>query len=309
MIQQCTLAQPITINGIGLHSGTPVTMVLKPAGADNGIVFNRQDGDRCVAIRACSENVIDTRLATVLGTDGLSVSTVEHLLAALTACGIDNVDIDIDGPEVPIMDGSAQPFIDHLQEAGVANLKAPRKFLAIKKPLTLVEGEKRISVIPSRFFRITFDIAFDHPSIALQHYSIKVSGESFRKEIARARTFGFLKEVEYLKANGLARGGSLENAVVIGDTGILNPEGLRFDDEFVRHKIADSVGDFSLLGYPILGHIKAYKAGHDINQKMVAQILATPDAWQMVEFTNESAAFPFRSQSRTFSTDWAWAQV
>lgn len=309
MIQQSTLAAPVTIEGIGLHSGAPVRMELRPAEADNGIVFYRRENDRCVAIRACSENVIDTRLATVIGREGLSVSTIEHLMAALAACGIDNLDIDIDGPEVPIMDGSAAPFIAALHQVGVRNLDAARKFLSIKKPLTLVEGEKRISIIPSRFFRISFDIAFDHPSIALQHYSVKVTGESFRQEIAEARTFGFLHEVEYLKANGLARGGSLENAIVIGEDGVLNPEGLRYENEFVRHKIADAVGDFSLLGYPLLGHIKAYKAGHDLNQKMVAQILETPDAWQLVEFNNEASFFPFRCQSRAFSTDWIWGKA
>lgn len=309
MIDQCTIARPISITGIGLHSGTPVTLQLRPAPADNGVVFYRRDHERTVAIRACRENVIDTRLATVLGCDGLSVSTVEHLLAALTACGIDNIDIDIDGPEVPIMDGSAQPFVAELHRAGVRNLDKSRKFLAIRKPLTLVEGEKRISIIPSRFFRITYDIAFDHSSISVQHYSLKVTGESFREEVAAARTFGFLKEVEYLKANGLARGGSLENAIVVGDAGILNPEGLRYHDEFVRHKVMDAVGDFSILGYPLLGHIKAYKAGHDMNQKMVGLILDNPDAWQLVEFSHGANLFPFRSTTRTFDTDWAWAQV
>lgn len=276
------------ISGIGLHSGRRITMNLRPAEAGTGILFHRTEGDRTVTIEAHSANVIDTRLATVIGKNGLSVSTVEHLMAALSALGIDNLHVEIDGPEVPVMDGSAAPFVDLLESAGLRELDRSRKFLAIREPITLIEGEKRVTLIPSRFFRISFDIAFDHPSIALQNYSFKCSAQQFRKEIAPARTFGFLHEVEYLKANGLARGGSLDNAIVIGEEGILNPEGLRFSDEFVRHKILDSIGDFSLVGFPILGHIKAFKAGHDINHKMVEKILATPQCYKLVEFSDEA---------------------
>ncbi|MDO3379202.1 UDP-3-O-acyl-N-acetylglucosamine deacetylase [Geoalkalibacter halelectricus] len=288
MIFQSTIATPVIVSGIGLHSGRRITMNLRPAEAGTGILFHRSEGERQVTIEAVSANVIDTRLATVLGKGGLSVSTVEHLLAALNALGIDNLHIDIDGPEVPVLDGSAAPFVDLLHSAGVRQLERSRKFLAIRKPITLIEGEKRVTLIPSRFFRVSFDIAFDHPSITQQHYSFKCTAQSFRKEIAAARTFGFLHEVEYLKANGLARGGSLDNAIVIGEDGILNPEGLRYADEFVRHKILDSIGDFSLLGYPLLGHLKAYKAGHDINHKMVEKILAHPDHWKLVDFSEET---------------------
>ena len=283
MINQSTIKRALTISGIGLHTGRLITMTLRPAEADNGIIFHRIDGERRVSIPATSANVVDTRLATVIGKDGVSVSTIEHLMAALSACGVDNLHIDIDGPEVPVMDGSAAPFVALLQETGNQTQQRRRKYLAIRKPITLVDGEKRVSIIPSRFFRITFDIAFDHPCIGLQHRAVKVTGESFRKDIAPARTFGFLHEVEYLKANGLALGGSLDNAVVIGEDGILNPGGVRFEDECVRHKILDAVGDFSLLGYPVLGHVKAYKAGHDINHQMVEKILANPDCWQLVE--------------------------
>lgn len=283
MINQSTIKRALTISGIGLHTGRLITMTLRPAEAGNGIIFHRIDGERRVSIPAISANVVDTRLATVIGKDGVSVSTIEHLMAALSACGIDNLHIDIDGPEVPVMDGSAAPFVALLQETGNQTQQKRRKYLAIRKPITLVDGEKRVSIIPSRFFRITFDIAFDHPCIGLQHRAVKITGESFRKDIAPARTFGFLHEVEYLKANGLALGGSLDNAVVIGEDGILNPGGVRFEDECVRHKILDAVGDFSLLGYPVLGHIKAYKAGHDINHQMVEKILANPDCWQLVE--------------------------
>lgn len=309
MIYQCTIAHPVMISGIGLHSGHRINMSLRPAEAGTGIVFHRTEGDRTVSIEAISANVIDTRLATVLGKAGMSVSTVEHLLAALSAFGVDNLHIDIDGPEVPVMDGSAAPFCDLLRDAGIRSLPRSRKYLAIRKPITLIDGEKRVTLIPSRFFRITFDIAFDHPCISLQQRSIKFSQELFCKDIAPARTFGFLREVEYLKANGLARGGSLDNAVVIGDDSILNPEGLRFQDEFVRHKILDSIGDFSLLGHPILGHIKAFKAGHDINHRMVEKILASPECWKLVEFSEEDLRSALQAGVPSFTSELALSKV
>ncbi len=296
MIFQRTISKTVTFSGIGLHTGNGINVRLRPADANNGIVFHRSEGERTVSIRACSDNVVDTRLATVLGKGDLTVSTVEHLMAALYAFGIDNLHIDIDGPEVPIMDGSADEFVRMIREAGLTNLAQSRRYLAIRKPISVIDGEKRISIIPSRFFRVTSDIAFDHPSIALQNRSIKLSADVFARDIARARTFGFLKEVEYLKANGLARGGSLANAVVIGDEGVMNPDGLRYADEFVRHKILDTIGDFSLAGYPILGHIRTYKAGHDINHKTVQKILASPDSWQLVEFSDEDLRLALQSE-------------
>jgi len=309
MIYQCTIAHSVFISGIGLHSGQRINMTLRPAEAKTGIIFHRSEGDRTVSIEAVSANVVDTRLATVIGKGGLSVSTVEHIMAALTACGIDNLNIDIDGPEVPIMDGSAAPFVELIQKAGIRSLPRCRKYLSIRKPITLVEGEKRLTIIPSRFFRITYDIAFDHPCISLQNRTVKVTPETFRKEISAARTFGFLKEVEYLKANGLARGGSMENAIVIDENAILNPEGLRFPDEFVRHKILDAVGDFSLLGYPILGHIKAFKAGHDINHKMVEKILSTPDSWKLVEFTEDDLCLALQNESPAYASELAFSKA
>ena len=309
MILQRTINSATEISGIGLHSGANIQLKLRPAEADTGIVFHRREGERTVAIKAAAENVVDTRLATVLGRDGLSVSTVEHFLAALSACGIDNLHVDIDGPEIPILDGSAAPFIQQLQKVGTRNLETSRKFIAIRKPIELIEGEKRINIIPSRFFRITFDIAFEHKAIALQQYSMKFSTESFSKEIAPARTFGFLHEVEYLKANGLARGGSLDNAVVINEEGVMNPEGLRFQDEFVRHKILDACGDFSLLGYPILGHIRAFKAGHDINAKMVRKILDTPDSWTYVNFSEEALQEARKTVTQAYASNLAWSKA
>lgn len=304
MMHQQTIAQFQTISGIGLHSGRTIRMVLRPAEAGTGIVFHRREGDRTVDIEALSCNVVDTRLATVLGKGGLSVSTVEHLLAALRVLGIDNLHVDIDGPEVPVLDGSAAPFVEQLLAAGVRPLNRSRKYLSIRKEITINDGDKRITLVPSRFFRVSCGIAFAHPCIAAQHHTFTVTPEAFRKEIAPARTFGFLHEVEYLKANGLARGGSLENAVVIGDDRIINPEGLRFHDEFVRHKILDAIGDFSLVGYPILGHIKAEKPGHDINHRAVEAILAAPDSWKLIEFDEvDSAPHPASKRLSPFVPD------
>lgn len=310
MIFQCTIGQTVMISGVGLHSGQRITMTLRPAEAGTGIVFHRSEGDRTVTIEAISANVVDTRLATVIGKSGLRVSTIEHLMAALSAFGIDNLHIDIDGPEVPILDGSALPFIALLEEAGLRSLSRSRKYLAIRKPLTVIDGEKRVTVIPSRFFRMTADIAFDHPCIARQHRSVKVGPETFSRDLAPARTFGFFHEVEYLKANGLARGGSLENAVVIGEDRILNPEGLRFTDEFVRHKILDAIGDFSLVGYPLLGHVKSFKGGHDINHQLVEEILAHPDSWKLVEFSDRDLEEALRAGAPAFAgTDLALNKV
>jgi UDP-3-O-[3-hydroxymyristoyl] N-acetylglucosamine deacetylase len=309
MICQKTIANPVAISGIGLHTGQRINMTLRPADKDTGIIFHRTDGDRTVSIAARAENVVDTRMATVLGRNGLSVSTVEHLLSATTAYGIDNLHIDIDGPEVPIMDGSAAPFASIIADAGLCKQSQSRKFLAIRRPISVIDGEKRVSIIPSRFFRITFDIAFHHPCIALQQRSVKVSPDGFRRDLAPARTFGFLRDVEMLKAAGLARGGSLENAIVVDDEKILNPEGLRFQDEFVRHKILDAIGDLSLAGYPILGHVKAYKAGHDINHKLVEKILATPESWQLLEFSDHDLKESLQAPAPAFASELAFSKA
>jgi len=308
MICQTTIARPTAISGIGMHTGQRINMTLRPADAGVGIVFHRQMGDRTIAIEATSANVVDTRLATVIGKGEARVSTVEHLLAALAAYGVDNLHIDIDGPEVPIMDGSAAPFVSVIEEAGLTRHTTSRKFLAVRKPVTVIDGEKRVSIIPSRFFRITFDIAFQHPCIALQQRSVKVTTSCFRKELSPARTFGFLKDVEMLKASGLARGGSLENAIVIDDEKILNPEGLRFHDEFVRHKILDAIGDLSLIGYPILGHVRAFKAGHDINHQLVEKILDTPDSWQLLEFSEDDVKAALQL-APVFATDLSFSKA
>ena len=306
MILQRTIKKATTISGIGLHSGVRINLRMRPATVNTGIIFHRTDGEQTVDIKACSENVVDTRMATVIGHQGVTVSTIEHFLAALTAFGIDNLHVDIDGPEVPVLDGSAAYFIREIQRAEVKILNRSRKFISIQKPLEIIEGEKRIRIIPSRFFRISSEIAFDHPAIAVQKYSMKFSTNSFCKEIAAARTFGFLHEVEHLKALGLARGGSLENAVVIDKNGVMNPEGLRYPNEFVRHKILDSIGDFSLLGMSLLGHIKTYKSGHDLNAKMVRMIEDNPSCWTYVEFSEQAIREAQQAEVKLVATDLAW---
>jgi UDP-3-O-[3-hydroxymyristoyl] N-acetylglucosamine deacetylase len=283
MALQQTVKDKLVFSGIGLHSGKPITMTIRPAAAGTGIVFHRIDMSPPVSIEACSSSVVNTRLSTTIGKSNATVSTIEHLMAALYGCGVDNAHIDIDGPEVPIMDGSAAPFVAALRETGTKTLAKPRKYLVVKKPLTVADGDKKITLIPSRYSRISFDMRFNHPVVNNQFKSMKFDDDKFATDYAPARTFGFLAEVETLKANGLARGGSLDNAVVIGDDGILNEEGLRFEDEFVRHKILDSVGDFFLAGYRIIGHIKAFKSGHDLNHKMVTELLARKDCWKLDE--------------------------
>lgn len=309
MICQCTIDKTVAISGIGLHSGSLISMTLRPAEAGTGIIFHRSIGSQTVSIAARSENVVDTRLATVLGRGDVRISTVEHLLATLAAYGIDNLHIDIDGPEVPVMDGSAAPFAAIIEAAGLRKLSKSRVYLAIRQPVAITDGDKRVNIIPSRFFRMTYDIAFEHPCVAMQQRSVKVTAESFRRELAPARTFGFLRDVERLKAAGLARGGSLENAIVIDDERILNPEGLRFADEFVRHKILDAVGDLSLVGYPILGHVRAYKAGHDINHKLVEKILANPHCWQLIEFSEEDLMEALQVPLPAFSPELALSRA
>jgi len=303
---QKTIKDKLVFSGIGLHSGKDVTMTLRPADAGTGVIFHRIDLSPSVSIEAVAGNVVNTRLSTTIGKGGAVVSTIEHLMAALSGCGIDNVHVDIDGPEVPIMDGSAAPFVRGLKETGVRTLSRPRKFLVIKKPITVVDGDKKISIIPSRYFRISFDMRFNHPVVNNQFRSMKFSDEVFERDYAPARTFGFLIEVETLKANGLARGGSLDNAVVIGDDGILNEGGLRYEDEFVRHKIMDSVGDLYLAGYPLVGHVKSFKSGHDLNHKLVTEILAKPDCWKLVEATGADEASPAFQLS---APELAWSEA
>jgi UDP-3-O-[3-hydroxymyristoyl] N-acetylglucosamine deacetylase len=292
MNAQRTLRRPVSCSGIGLHSGNKVTLSLKPAPADYGIRFQRSDLGG-LEIPATVTHLGGIRLATGLTREAVSVETVEHLLAALTALGIDNCIVELNTPEVPIMDGSAAPFVYLiLNESGVRRLSAPKKFLKVLRPISLSQGDKRIALYPSDHFKVTYSISFDHPLIRHQSRTMKITDETFVEEIAPARTFGFLKEVEMLRQRGLALGGSLDNAIVLGETGVLNQNALRFEDEFVRHKILDAIGDLSLVGYAVIGHLVAHRAGHALHTAFAARILEEVDAWRLVEASADQTHAP-----------------
>jgi UDP-3-O-[3-hydroxymyristoyl] N-acetylglucosamine deacetylase len=281
MHQQRTLRRTIACVGIGLHSGKKVTLSLKPAAADSGIRFRRSDlGGQ--EVPATVNHVGGINHATGLMRDTIRVDTVEHLLAAFVSLGVDNAVVELSSPEVPIMDGSAAPFIYLIQEAGIKPLSAARRYLKVLRPIALSRGDKRIALYPSDHFKVTYSIAFDHPMLRHQSRTIRLTEESFVEEIAPARTFGFLEEVEMMRQQGLALGGSLENAVVIGDTGVLN-NALRFDDEFVRHKILDVIGDMALVGHPIIGHLVAHRGGHALHTQFAAQVLEEEENWTLME--------------------------
>jgi UDP-3-O-[3-hydroxymyristoyl] N-acetylglucosamine deacetylase len=281
--QQRTIKRALTVKGIGLHSGAMVTMKLVPMPVGHGIQFARVDLSYAPTIEAVSKNVLDTSLATTLGVGGVRVSTVEHLLAALSGMGIDNVRIELDGPEVPIMDGSAMPFAELISKVGIRQQNAPKEFLVIKRVVSVAFGDKHASFFPAKCFKIDCTIDFKHPLISDQRCNLEFSSSSFIKEIARARTFGFLRDVDKMRAAGLAKGGSIENAILVDDFNVLNPEGLRFPDEFVRHKLLDALGDMALLGRPVIGALVAHKTGHALNQKLVAKVLSDSANYQVVK--------------------------
>ncbi len=276
---QGTLRRSVACAGIGLHSGNKVTLALRPAPADYGIRFRRTDLG--IEVPATVANVASIHYATGLANGSASVETVEHLLAALVGQGVDNVVVELSDPEVPIMDGSAAPFVYLIQEAGVRRLATPRRYLKILQPIELVRGDKRIAIYPSDRFRISYTISFDHPLLRQQTRTIDVTPESFAEQLAPARTFGFLKDVEMLRQRGLALGGSLENAIVLGETGALNT--LRFEDEFVRHKILDVIGDLALVGHPLLGNLVVERGGHALHTALASKILSHPESWQLVD--------------------------
>jgi len=281
MDAQRTLRRQISCVGIGLHSGNKVNLTLTPAPADYGIRFRRTDLGN-LEVPATVHNLAGIQLATGLARDQVSVETVEHLLAALVSVGVDNVAIELNSPEVPIMDGSAAPFIYLIQEAGVKRLTTPRRYLKIIRPVAISRGDKRIALYPSDHFKVTYSISYDHPLLRHQSRTLRITEESFIEEVAPARTFTFLKDVEMLRQNGLALGGSLENAIVLGEAGVLN-NALRFEDEFVRHKILDAIGDLALVGYPVIGHLVAHRAGHALHTAFAARILEESHAWRLVE--------------------------
>ncbi len=286
MLKQRTLTSKISTTGVGLHTGTKVTLTLRPAAPDTGIVFRRVDLAKPVDIPARALNVTDTRLSTLIEHDGARVSTVEHLMSALAGLGIDNAYVDITGPEVPIMDGSAGPFVFLLQQAGIEEQKAAKRFIRIKAPIEARVGDKWARFEPYNGFRIDFSIDFPHPVFGAEnkHVVVDFAEHSYLKEISRARTFGFMQEVETMRELGLALGGSLDNAIVLDEFRVLNSDGLRYDNELVKHKVLDAVGDLYLLGHPLIGAYTAYKSGHALNNQLLRATLAQEAAWEFVTF-------------------------
>ncbi|NRB41436.1 MAG: UDP-3-O-acyl-N-acetylglucosamine deacetylase [Pseudomonadales bacterium] len=295
MIKQRTLRNPIRATGVGLHTGDKVYLTLKPAPVDTGIVFRRVDLDPVVEIEAKAVNVGDTTMSTTLTKGDVRVSTVEHLLSAMAGLGIDNVYVELSASEVPIMDGSAGPFVFLLQSAGIEEQAAAKKFLRIKKEVEVTDGDKVAKFLPFDGFKVSFAIDFDHPVFHGRKADavMDFSTTSFIKEISRARTFGFMHEFEYLRSKGLARGGSVDNAIVVDEYRILNEDGLRYEDEFVKHKVLDAIGDLYLLGYGLIGEFKAFKSGHALNNRLLRELLKQDDAWELVTYKEEDSPISY----------------
>jgi len=290
MVPQRTLKHPIRCSGIGLHSGHKVELSLRPAPENTGIVFHRMIDGQCVKIPARAEYVTDTRMCTTLGKDRVCIATVEHLLSAMAGLGIDNAIVEVDGPEVPIMDGSSAPFVFLIQCAGIQEQSAPKKVLRILKKVSMQEGEKRCSLYPAGGFRVSYMLDYDHPLLRRRKSSVDFSSQAYTREVARARTFGFLHEIEALQKAGLALGGSLENAIVLDAFRVVNEGGLRYEDECVRHKILDTVGDLALAGYPVVGAFEGERTGHDMNHRLVKAMLADTSAWRIEELQEDTLA-------------------
>lgn len=291
MIKQRTIKDNVSAIGVGLHKGEKVQLTLRPAQANTGIVFRRVDLDPIVDIKASPEAVGETTLCTCLvNEEGVQISTVEHLLSAVAGLGIDNLIIDINAPEIPIMDGSALPFVYLIQSVGIETSKVAKRFIRIKKTIRVEEGDKWAELAPYEGFRVNFAIDFDHPIIAktTQSMSMDLSSNSFIKEISRARTFGFMQDIEFLRSHNLALGGSLENAIVLDEFRMLNKDELRYDDEFVKHKILDAIGDLYMGGVSILGELNAYKSGHAVNNLLLREVFKQTDSWEWVTFPDES---------------------
>jgi len=292
MIRQRTLKNTIRATGVGLHSGEKVYLTLKPAPVDTGIVFRRTDLDPVVEIKACAECVGDTMLSTTLVKDGVRVATIEHLLSAMAGLGIDNCYVELSASEVPIMDGSAGPFVFLLQSAGISEQSAAKRFIRIKREVTVEEDGKSATFLPFEGFKVSFGIDFDHPVFKgrAQTATVDFSSTSFVKEVSRARTFGFMKDIEKLRSMNLALGGSVDNAIVVDEYKILNEDGLRYEDEFVKHKVLDAIGDLYLLGNSLIGEFRGVKSGHDLNNRLLRRLLAEKDAWEVVTFDDEKTA-------------------
>lgn len=278
---QTTIKKAVELVGIGLHKGSPVRLRLEPLESNSGIVFYRSDVD--VSIPLTPSNVVDTKMATVIGKDGYVISTIEHMLSAVYAYGIDNLRVIVDADEIPVMDGSSASFCMLLDEAGIVEQDLPKKVMRIKKEVIVQDGDKYVKLSPSADLKYDFTIKFPHPVINTQDYVLHFTKEGYKEEISKARTFGFLHEVQYLRSKGLALGGSLENAVVLDDKKVLNPEGLRYSDEFVRHKILDAIGDMSLIGMNFIGNYEAMAGSHDLNHKLTIELLKEPENYEVIE--------------------------
>lgn len=295
-IKQRTLRHDIRAMGVGLHTGEKVFLTLKPAAVDTGILFRRVDLDPVVEILARAQNVGDTRMSTSLGIGNTQISTVEHLLSAMAGLGIDNAIVEVTAPEVPIMDGSASPFVFLLQSAGIKEQDAPKKFIRIKKYVRVEDGDKWAALEPFEGFKVSLELDFQHPVLknSSQSATLDFSSTSYVKEVSRARTFGFMSDYEWLKANNLALGGSLDNAVVLDEFRVINEDGLRYKDEFVKHKILDAVGDLSLLGRSLIGAFSGFKSGHALNNTLLRALLEDSKAWEEVTFTQEEAPIAYQ---------------
>jgi UDP-3-O-[3-hydroxymyristoyl] N-acetylglucosamine deacetylase len=295
MVKQRTLKTSVNVTGVGLHSGEKVTLGLRPAPVNAGIVFCRVDVKPVEQIRASADLVHDTRLSTCMEQNGVRIATVEHLMSALAGLGIDNAYIDLDSAEVPIMDGSAGTFIFLLQSAGIVEQSAAKKFIRIKKSVEVKQGDKWVRFDPHHGYKLTFTINFAHPVFAntKQHVTVDLGEHSYVREISRARTFGFMQDVENMRAQGLALGGSLDNAIVMDDYRVLNPDGLRFEDEFVKHKVLDAIGDLYMLGHPVIGAFSGFKSGHALNNALLRELLADDQAWEFVTFDSVEEAPAF----------------
>ena len=291
MLKQRTLKALVRATGVGLHSGVKVTMVLRPAPVDTGIVFCRVDLSPPVELPAKPHGVGDTRMASTLEKDGAKLSTIEHLMSALAGLGIDNIYVDVDAPELPIMDGSAAPFVFLLQSGGIEEQNAAKKFIRIKKTVRVEEGDKWAELSPYEGFRLDFSIIFNHPAVDQtgRQVSVDFADNSYVREVARARTFGFMQDIEYMRDHGLALGGSLDNAIVMDEYRVLNSDGLRYNDEFVKHKVLDAIGDLYVAGHPILGAFSAFKSGHGLNNKLLRAVLDDASAWEWATFSDPAS--------------------
>lgn len=289
MYNQRTIGKPVKCIGLGLHTGKKVSLKIIPAPVNTGIIFSRVDLPSTPSIKAAVENIVGTDYATTIGNSEARISTIEHLMASFAGLGIDNAFVEVDAPEVPVMDGSAAPLIFLLKSGGIRVQGASKKFLVIKKAIAVMADKASATILPAKSFRISCDVDFKHPILKKQSFDINFSDTSFEKEVSKARTFGFLKDVENMRNSGLIKGGSLDNAVVVDDFRVVNEGGLRYKDEFVRHKVLDAIGDISMLGMPIIGHLKLYRPGHGINYKLASEVISSPESWKIVEVNDENS--------------------